>query len=58
MAAYNDILRTVPTIQAAGMVGHNVKFLKKKKKKVKDIVELGAFNITGSALIDAEGEFL
>lgn len=54
----NNILKIIPTIQAAGMVDHNVKFLKKKKKKMTDFIGLGAYNVTGSALIDVEGEFL
>lgn len=58
MTASDDILHLIPTIQAAGMAGHNVAYLKKKKKKAKDLFGLGIYNITGAAMIDAEGEFL
>lgn len=53
-----DILKIIPSLQAAGMVGHNFSYLKKKKKKVKDIFELGMYNVSGSVIIDAEGEFI
>ena len=54
----SDILKVIPTLQAAGMVEHNYNYLKKKKKKTGDLFGLAGYNITGSALIKAEGDFL
>lgn len=54
----DDILHTIPTIQSAAMVEHNLRYLKKKKKKARDMFDLAGYNITGSALIKAEGDFL
>lgn len=40
--------------QALALVGENVKFTKKKKKKVKDITGLGVKNIVGISLIKVQ----
>lgn len=48
-----DIARLIPTVQAAGLVGHNVGALKKKNVNTKDILSLGVNNIVGTGLIRA-----
>ncbi len=40
-------------MMAAGLVAENVKSTKKKKKKTKDMVELGMKNIIGLSMIGA-----
>ncbi len=44
------IIRTVPTFQAAALVGANIGFAKKKKKTVKGFAKLGVKNIVGIEL--------
>lgn len=53
-----DILKVVPTIQAASLVGYNLKFAKKKKKKLGDFVEAGTTNIVGSAMTKEAADFI
>ena len=52
------ILRVVPTIQAVALLNQNIKFAKKKKKKLNDYVSLGAGTIIGTALIKEESDFI
>jgi len=55
---YQDILRASGTIQAATLAAHNADFARrKKKKKARDFIELGATNIVGSELIRAQSGF-
>lgn len=58
MTAANDILKTIPTIQAAGLVDYNLKKLKKKNKKPRDFVEQGFGNILGASFIDVTSDFI
>lgn len=57
MTAANNILRIIPTIQAAQLLDYNYKFSKKKKKKARDFLGVGTTNIIGGALIHAEQDF-
>lgn len=54
----NEILKIVPTLQATALVGANLKKLKKKKLKTKDVVEMGVGNIVGAALIKETSDFI
>lgn len=56
--AYTDILKVIPTVQSAALVEHNLKFLKKKKKKSSDFVGSGVTNIVGSSMIAENAKFL
>ena len=51
-----DISRIIPAIQAAGLVGHNLKTINKKKKTTKDMIGLGVGNIVGVSLIRATAQ--
>ena len=55
---YRTIARLIPTIQAASLVGHNVKVATKKKKTTKDILGLGVTNVVGISLIQAESQII
>lgn len=55
---YKDILRVIPTIQAASLVEHNVRFAKKKKKKSSDFLSTGVDNILGTSFIQTEAQFI
>jgi len=52
--ASKQIMSLIPTVQAAVLVGENVKVVKKKKVKTKELVGLGAKNIVGIELIKLE----
>lgn len=58
MATHDEILRLTNTLMAAGLVGENYRVVRKKKKKMRDIIGLGGKNIVGSALIKSNAEFL
>jgi len=45
------VANTIPTIQAVGLVSHNIKKSKKKNINTKDILSLGVTNIVGTSLI-------
>lgn len=49
-----QIMNLIPTIQATALLGENVKAVKKKKVKTKEIVGLGLKNIVGIELIKLE----
>ena len=55
---YKDILKVIPTLQAASLVKHNVDVAKKKELKTKDMVDLGVTNIVGTNLIKIESQFI
>ena len=55
---YKSIAGLIPTIQAAGLVGHNLKAVKKKKKTSKDMLELGATNIVGVSMIKINADII
>lgn len=55
--SYKDIAKLIPTIQAADLVSHNLK-KSKKKKKTKDMLEMGMENIVGVNLIKAEAQIV
>jgi len=50
---YKAIANLIPTVQAAQLVGENVK-ASKKKSTTKDMLGLGMKNIVGVSLIKAE----
>ena len=55
---YKSIMNLIPTVQAASLVGHNVKVATKKKLTTKDILGLGMTNIVGTSLIQTEAQLI
>jgi len=55
---YKDIMRVIPTVQAASLVKHNISKMKKKKKGVEYMAGLGTTNIIGTSLIQAEADLI
>ena len=53
-----DIANLIPTIQAAGLVGHNLKAVSKKKTTTKDMIGLGVGNIVGTSLIKVNADII
>ena len=49
-----SIMSLIPTIQAAALVGENVRVAKKKKVDSKDLIGLGVKNIVGIEVIKLE----
>jgi len=49
-----QILNLIPTVQAAALVGENVRVAKKKKVDSKDFIGLGVKNIVGIEVIKLE----
>lgn len=52
------ILRVSTLAQSASLAGNSMKLVKKKKKKVKDFLKVGATTIVGSALIKEQSDFI
>jgi len=55
MDAAHSIAKTIPIAMAAGLLQHNVNYLKKKKKK--SLLGLGVDNIVGVSMIGATAGF-
>ena len=55
---YRSIARVIPTIQAAGLVGHNVKYIKKKDLDATDFVKLGTTNVVGTSMIKVNADLI
>ena len=53
---YTDIANLIPTMQSIALVEHNLKTVKKKEKKSKDLIDLGVTNIVGVNLIKATAQ--
>jgi hypothetical protein len=53
-----NIMRIVPIIQSASLVGDNLKFVNKKKKKSEDFVKMGVKNVVGVSLIQFESQLI
>lgn len=49
-----DIAKVIPTVMSAGLISHNVNYLKKKKK---NLLKLGMDNIVGTAMIQETAQF-
>ena len=49
-----NLLKLARDVQAAALVGDNIKFARKKKKKTSDFVKSGVSNILGTSLIKAQ----
>lgn len=54
----DPILKTIPTMMSLGVLAHNVKYLKKKKKKSTDLIEQGVGNIIGVSLVKETADFI
>ena len=55
---YQDIAKLIPTIQAAGLVGHNLKAVSKKKKTTKDMLDLGMTNVIGTSMLKINADLI
>lgn len=55
MDATKSIAGTIPVVMSAGLLAHNINYLKKKKKK--NLVGLGVDNIIGASMIQATAGF-
>ena len=53
--AAQSIAKVVPTVMAAGLLSHNINYLKKKKKK--NLMMLGIDNVVGLGMIQATSQF-
>lgn len=58
MTAIKALLNLAQTGQALALTGESLKLVKKKNKKVKDIVGLGVKTIVGIELIKAQGRLI
>jgi hypothetical protein len=58
MTATKDILNLANTIQAANLVGQNLKQSKKKKQSAGDIVGLGMKNVVGTSFIKINADLI
>lgn len=58
MSTAKDLLTVANTLQAANMVGHNLKAVNKKKSSTKDIVGLGVGNILGTSFVQANAQLI
>lgn len=54
--ATKAIAGIIPTVMAAGLVKHNLDYIKSKKKK-KSLVGLGVDNMVGSTMIASTAQF-
>ncbi|HDK42071.1 MAG TPA: hypothetical protein ENG87_01725 [Candidatus Pacearchaeota archaeon] len=53
-----QIINLIPTIQAMTLANENIKIVKKKKVKAKDLMGLGAKNLIGIELIKIESSLI
>lgn len=56
MTAIGNLLGVARTAQVAGLLGHNLQLIKKKKIRTKDIVGTAATNIIGIPLITTQAQ--
>lgn len=57
--SYKEIMKILPTLQAVQLIDKNVKTVTKKKKvKIKDVVDLGTTNIIGTSLIKVNADLI
>jgi len=52
-----NIMRIVPSMQSIALAGENIRLIKKKKIKTKDIVSTGMKNIIGVEFIRLQSQF-
>lgn len=55
---YKNLLKVIPTLQAASLVKYNVDITKKKKLKSDDMIKISTTNIVGSNIIKLESDFI
>jgi hypothetical protein len=55
---YKNIMRLIPTIQATHLAGQNLKAMKNKPMKTKEMMRLGVKNIVGTTLIKTESDLI
>lgn len=56
--SYKAIAKLIPTLQAAALAGENLKVVKKKKIKTKDMIGMGTKNIVGISLIKINADLI
>jgi len=56
--SYKDIAKLIPTLQASALAGENLKVVKKKKIKTKDMIGMGTKNIVGISLIKINADLI
>lgn len=56
MTINRDLANLANTGQALSLLSYNISVAKKKRKKVKDILNLGIGNLTGTAFIRATAD--
>ena len=54
----DPLLKIVPTMMSANILAHNVKMMKKKKKKPTDLLEQGVGNIVGVTMAKEVADFI
>ena len=52
------LLKVVPTMMSVNVLSHNLKYLKKKKKKSSDLIEQGVGNIVGVSMTKEVADFI
>lgn len=55
--SYQDIAKLIPTVQAASLVGDNVKSMN-KKHSTKDMVGLGVKNVVGTEMLKINAQLI
>ena len=55
---YKQIANLIPTMQSIALVEHNLKKIKKKKKKASDMLELGVTNVVGVSMIKLNADII
>ena len=58
MTAVKDIMNVSQAMQATALTTHNLKFAMKKKKSIKEFIDVGATNIMGTSLLKANADFI
>lgn len=51
-----DLINAAIAVESVGLIGENVRFARKKKKRVSDILGVGVKNIVGTSLIRATAQ--
>jgi hypothetical protein len=52
------LLKIIPTMQSVTLLDYNLKKMKKKKRKVGDLIEQGVGNIIGVSMINETANFI
>lgn len=59
MTTAKAIAKVIPVAMSAGLLQHNLNYLRKKKKKKRgSLLRLGITNIVGAAMIQESADFI